>query len=196
MKIPSVWAVDTVLNSRKEVSRPAAGCMRIGSISRTRILTVFFCVFLWPSELCSSVCSVAFLAVFFCVFLWTFLAVAFFCGLQCPFDHEQKIQRRGHRLRLGRDGPHRRDQRHRRRRSPPSGRRARSSGGPERARTAARSRLTRISRRCSPIRDIHVVDITSYPDQHAAQFIARGAARQAHHRREAARPWSGAKSSR
>ncbi len=34
------------------------------------------------------------------------------------------------------------------------------------------SACTRISRRCSPTRRIHVIDITGYPDQHARQFIA------------------------
>ena len=59
-----------------------------------------------------------------------------------------------------------------RRKSPPSGLRASSIPRSSAPGTARRSRPTPTSRRCSPVPDIHVVDITSYPNQHAAQFIA------------------------
>ena len=98
------------------------------------------------------------------------------------------LQRRRHRLRLGGDRPYRRHQRHhagqRHRRLVVAPARRR---GAEPAARLADPRAYAISTRCSPIRGIHVVDITGYPDQHAAQFIARREGRQAHHHREAAR---------
>ena len=85
--------------------------------------------------------------------------------------YRPKIQRRGHRLRLGRDRPHRRHQRHPQAqvtavwssRPLASGELSARHGSPIKAYTDLEAMLA------NP--DIHAVDITSYPDQHAEQFM-------------------------
>ena len=86
--------------------------------------------------------------------------------------HEQKIQRRRHRLWLGRHGSHRRHQRHLAR----AGHRrlefaqAGLRGAVREARLADHG--VHRPREMLASKSVQVVDITSYPDQHAQQFIA------------------------